>query len=82
MKQVGSFSIDNGILSGPAAYMQAKGNVKLDAILAGDDVAFNMTFDLSPDIETAILVHMQTDYAGWIGVERLLRAVYGEERVR
>lgn len=69
-KQVGSFKIENGSFYGPTDYMAAKGNAKLDEILAGQSASFNMTCHLSPDIETAILVAMQTDYAGWKGMQR------------
>ena len=42
----------------------------LDRVLAGEDTIFNMTNDQSPDIETAILVRLQTDYAGWLGLKQ------------
>lgn len=55
--------------------MLAQGNALLNKILAGEDTVFNMTADQSPDIETAILVRLQTDFAAWLGfkqAERLL----------
>jgi hypothetical protein len=68
-KTVGRFTLDDdGGLSGPKEYMEEQGNAKLDAILDGKDAIFLATAHLSPDMETAILVALQTDYAGWKGV--------------
>ena len=69
--EVGRFRFDRETqtLEGPADYMREQGNAKVDRIVRGDDVAFNMTCHLSPDIETAILIHLQTDYAGWHGMK-------------
>ena len=67
---VGKFTYEDGILLGPRDYMLEQGNVLLDKILAGEDTIFNMTKDQSPDIETAILVRLQTDYAGWLGLKQ------------
>ena len=64
---VGKFVYENGSISGPALYMEEQGNRRLGQILSGHDVVFNMSAHLSPNIETAILVLMQTDYAGWAG---------------
>ena len=50
--------------------IDAPSNTLLDKILAGEDTIFNMTKDQSPDIETAILVRLQTDYAGWLGLKQ------------
>ena len=69
-KTVGRFTLTDGSLSGPAAYMTEQGNAKLDRILNGHDTVFNMTSHLSPDIETAILVALQTDFAGWLGFKQ------------
>lgn len=79
-KEVGQFSIEDGTFSGPAEYMREQGNAKLDGILAGTDTAFNLCAGFSPDTETAILVAMQTDYAGWIGMRELLSALAPSER--
>ena len=73
MKQVGKFTIESGVLSGPAQYMQEQGSAKLEGILAGTDVVFNASLTHSPDIETGILVAMQTDYAGWLGQKELVQ---------
>ena len=67
---VGQFTYEDGILLGPRDYMQEQGNTLLDRILAGEDTIFNMTKGQSPDIETAILVRLQTDYAGWLGLKQ------------
>ena len=75
---VGRFKIEGGALYGPAEYMREQGNAKLDGILAGDDTVFNMTSHLSPNIETAILVAMQTDYAGWAGMKQTLGWLEGD----
>jgi len=70
LKLVGRFTLEDGILCRPLDYMEAQGNVLLDKILAGDDPIFNMRKDQSPDVETAILVRLQTDYAGWLGLKQ------------
>lgn len=74
-REVGKFKIVDGALYGPALYMQEQGNAKLDGILAGTDAAFNICAGYSPDIETAILVALQTDYAGWIGARLLIESL-------
>lgn len=71
-KQVGVFTIENGTLSGPAKYMAEQGNQKLARITSGEDVVFNASLLHSPDVETGILVAMQTDYAGWLGMQELV----------
>jgi hypothetical protein len=70
LKVVGHFTLENGLLCGPRDYMEAQGNLLLDKILEGEDTIFNMTKDQSPEIETAILVRLQTDYAGWLGLKQ------------
>ena len=69
-KMVGQFTYEDGILCGPKQYVEEKGNALLDKILAGEDTIFNMTKAHSPDVETAILVRLQTDYAGWLGLKQ------------
>lgn len=74
-RTVGQFTLhDDGSLEGPAQYLQEQGNAFLTALLDGTNAAFNMSAHLSPDIETAVLVFLQTDYAGWKGVRDLLSA--------
>ena len=70
LKVIVRFTLEDGILCGPRDYMDAPSNALLDKILAGEDTVFNMTADQSPDIETAILVRLQTDYAGWLGLKQ------------
>ena len=70
LKVVGHFTLEDVLLCGPLDYMEVQGNALLDKILVGDDPIFNMTQDQSPDIETAILVRLQTDYAGWLGLKQ------------
>ncbi len=70
VKVVGQFTCEDGILCGPRDYMKEQGNALLDKILVGEDTVFNMTATQSPDIETAILVRLQTDYAGWLGLKQ------------
>ena len=69
-KVVGDFTLEDGILSGPRDYMEEQGDTLVDRILAEEDTIFNMTNHQSPDIETAILVRLQTDYAGWLGLKQ------------
>jgi hypothetical protein len=72
-KRVGAFTFQNGSIFGPAQYMKEQGNARLDRILAGQDTVFNFSASRSPDIETAVLVALQTDYAGWKGLRSLFR---------
>lgn len=72
-KTVGEFSITAGVVSGPAEYMREQGNAKLRSIESGADVVFNTGIMLSPDIETAVLVSLQTNYAGWKGARMMRR---------
>ena len=67
---VGRFELNDGILSGPADYMNEQGNALVDSIVAGQDLIFNTTTHLSPNVETAILVRLQTDFAGWLGLKQ------------
>jgi hypothetical protein len=65
--KVGEFLYEDGSISGPKTYMEEQGSRRLEQILSGNDAVFNMSAQYSPNIETAILVLMQTDYAGWKG---------------
>ncbi len=69
--QVGPFELNDGILRGPADYMREHGNALVDAIFAGQDTIYNTTAHLSPNVETAILVRLQTSYAGWLGMKQV-----------
>jgi len=72
-KTVGKFSFDEDTqeVAGPASYMAEKYDAEIAGILAGNDAVFNMTANLSPDPITAILVHLQTDYAGYVGMKQV-----------
>ena len=72
---VGRFTFQNGTLSGPQEYMRERGNTLADRIVAGDDPMFNMTAHLSPTVECALLVRLQTDYAGWLGMRETLASL-------
>lgn len=74
VKTVGQFTIDTetGTVTGPADYMNEQGSARLERILSGDDVVFNYGATRSPDVFTAVLVSLQTDYAGWKGTRQLL----------
>ena len=79
--KVGQFELDEkGVLSGPAAYMKEQGTAKLDRILAGNDAGFNAMTAVRPDIPVGqmVLVALQTDYAGWVG----MRQMFGAARAR
>jgi hypothetical protein len=67
---VGQFTLEDNVLSGPREYMEDQGEKLVNRILAGDDTIFNLTMHQSPNVETAILVCLQTDYAGWLGVSQ------------
>ena len=73
IKTVGEFSIDTdtSTISGPAAYMRERGNDRIDRIAAGQDTVFNAGCRFSPDMYTAVLVSLQTDYAGWKGSRQI-----------
>ena len=62
-----TFDQDSQTLEGPGEYMTEKGNALVDSILGGNDVMFNMTCSMSPSPEMAVMVRLQTDYAGWVG---------------
>jgi len=68
--EVGQFKIETrtGTIEAPAEYMNEQGNAKLDRILEGRDQVFNMSSHLSPNLHTAILVALQTDFAAWRGM--------------
>lgn len=74
-KTVGAFEIRDGALYGPAEYMREQGNAKVEKILAGNDAVFNFGCVNSPDVETALLVALQTDYAGWKGTRSLIASL-------
>ncbi len=70
LKVVGRFTLEDGVLCGPLDYMEEQGNALLDKIFARQDMVFNMTADQSPDVETAILVRLQPDFVGCLGIKQ------------
>lgn len=71
-KQVGQFTLfEHGSLEAPTLYWDEQGRNRLAKILSGQDTVFNMGASLSPDLETAILVSLQTDFAAWKGSKQL-----------
>ena len=81
-KKAGSFELIDGMLYGPQAYMEAKGDKLLEAIQAGEDAIFNMTCGYSPDLEMAVLVRLQTDYAGWLGMQQTLATLESQRQAQ
>lgn len=70
---VGAFTFDpaTGEVSGPAAYMREQGFDRLRKIESGHDTVFNFgASGASPSAEVAMLVSLQTDYAGWVGARQ------------
>ncbi len=59
-------------VAGPEQYMNEQGNALCDRIIAGDDLIFNMCAHQSPNLYIAVLVRLQTDYAGWRGYQEAL----------
>lgn len=74
MVKVGEFKSDGKSVWGPERYMKEQGNAKLDSICSGEDVGFNTMMMAKPDVPLVnmILVALQTDYAGWKGLNQLL----------
>lgn len=75
--EVGRFTFDDetGVVEGPAEYMNERGSARLKSILDGTDVLFNYGCHKSPNVYVAVLVSLQTDYAGWAGTRNLLARV-------
>jgi hypothetical protein len=70
-REVGRFVYDpeTDTIEGPAAYMREQGNARLKAIAAGHDVVVSTGYARHGDMALAILVSLQTDYAGWVGAK-------------
>ncbi len=72
---VGEFTYDTetGKVSGPAAYMKSEHYSDWKTrFVSGRDVVFNAgAGGLSPSVEVAMLVSLQTNYAGWHGLVTL-----------
>jgi hypothetical protein len=65
------------VIEGPAQYMRERGNALLDRLVSGRDTMFNLSAHLSPSVEMAVLVRLQTDFAGWLGEQRLFARSQG-----
>ena len=78
---VGRFTFDPStqMIEGPGEYMADQGSALMDKITSGNDAVFNMTAHMSPSPIVAVLVRMQTDYAGWIGSRQLINMVFGKK---
>jgi hypothetical protein len=75
-----SYNQETCEVEGPGDYMADKGLALIDSIMAGNDVVFNMTADRSPSAEMAVLVRLQTDFAGWRGVQQIANWMGGKRR--
>lgn len=65
-------------VAGPAQYVRERGSAKLDAMLAGTEAGFNAMLNVAPlgtDTVMIVLVALQTDFAGWMGMKQLEYAV-------
>ena len=71
MRTIGNFQIDdNGIITGPKAYMASENYRETKARLERGDSAIIMAAPNGSDILALIGVVFQTDYAAWLGMER------------
>lgn len=68
---VGAFSMEGGVVSGPKAFMEEEGFALMRKIERGESVVFNMGLAHSPNVETLVLVTLQTAYAGWKGAKQV-----------
>lgn len=77
---VGQFTFSDGKVAGPEAYMKAQGSALLASISAKRSLSFprilegvmseprNAHLDSLDQFVLAILITVQTDYAGWKGM--------------
>lgn len=73
--EVGRFTYDTetSVITGPAAYMQSVEYRRCIAkIEDGTSVVFNAGMEHSPNLETALLVTIQTDFAAWHGYQQFI----------
>ena len=73
MIEVGAFKYDpkTKLVEGPAEYMREQGDAKLKECLSGKSAVVEYGLSTGGDPATLILVALQTDYAGWIGMKGL-----------
>ncbi len=69
--KAGHFEIRNGSLFGPREYMGEQGNNVVGEILDGKRIGFDIFLSQCASVEMAICVYLQTDYAGWLGLQQL-----------
>jgi hypothetical protein len=75
MFQVGRFTLVDGGLTGPAAYFASRGGSQAAVDLALASATFEFGLTESPSPEVALLVALQTDYAAFVGEERMAAAL-------
>lgn len=76
--QVGEFTFDptDSTITGPASYMRSAEYARcIASIQDGTSHTFRACCEHSPSFEVALLVTIQTDYAGWHGRETFLRTL-------
>lgn len=74
-----TFNPETASIEGPGDYMADKGNALIDQITSGNDTIFNMTAHMSPSVEMAVLVRLQTDFAGYVGMKQTLNWLGGKK---
>jgi len=80
MIEVGVFQYnpETKSLAAPADYMLARGDAKLEEILSGKSAVVQVGFSVAGKgkhaTERLILVALQTDYAGWLGLRSMRRS--------
>lgn len=68
--KVGEFTFDGRAVSGPADYMRSADYAAcIASIKAGTNCTFQACCEHSPSLEIALLVTIQTSYAGWHGMQ-------------
>ena len=71
---VGAFSFDGEAITGPAEFMRSTDYAEcMASIYAGTNHTFRAGMEYSPSFEVALLVTVQTCYAGWHGRETFNR---------
>lgn len=76
LTEVGRFTFDSttGTVTGPADYMRSADYAAcIRSIESGTSHVFRAGLEHSPSVEVALLVTIQTDYAGWAGREQFNR---------
>lgn len=63
---------DSLVVSGPQSYMNERFPILKSKIESGQCYVFNYSLKLGNPIKLALLVAVQTDFAGWKGTKELL----------